>query len=92
MNRIPLSMRIVCLLPLILILSGGRDVAASDRQQNLFTAAGVQGADTVKEKGKDPTVIRSRRVHINLGLLSKGDKVSPKKDKHQRFIDAQLVR
>ena len=79
MKRIPLPIRIVCLLPLILILSGGRDVAASDRQQDLFTPAGVQGADTVKEKVKDPTVIRSRRVHINLGLLSKGDKAPQKK-------------
>jgi len=72
-------MRIVCLLPLILILSGGGDVAASDRQQNLFTAAGVQGADTVKQEVKDPTVIRPRRVHINLELLSKGDKAPRKK-------------
>ena len=52
----------------------GHAGASEQQEQGLFTAASVRNPNMADEKVTDPTVIRSRLVHINLRLLSKDDK------------------
>jgi len=77
MKRITSAMaaKAICMLCLISIVSNGGHVSASDQQQQgLFTPDGVGVENTVNEGEEDPTVIRSRLVHIKFELLSKDDK------------------
>jgi len=77
MKRITSAMAVkaICMLCLISIVSNGGHVSASDHQlQSLFTPDSVGVGNAVNEKEEDPTIIRSRLVHVNFRLLSKDDK------------------